>query len=179
MTSGLSEPAFNNIWDALLEANADQLQKYAELIVEQQRTLSLARGDLPAILDAAFENGFTSHGVPVDPWLDTSGVLIIPGYKLEKSSNNHVCSFVQIGGVWSWDSEERVHDELRSSTVKGKNLLRTITLCTSWDGLEVDRIESTTSMGVHHLKRTTSWIVKAGTLIPTGTRTRSTSHTTR
>lgn len=123
---------------------------------------ALERADLEALVVEGFEQGFSEQGV-LDPWLH-GGVLVAPGFKLDRSSVSHICSFVRVCDRWVWECATRLQDDIRY--VPGpRRLMRSVTLAVVSDGDSVDVITSRMRNGQHELTGVRSYVVKHGALV--------------
>ena len=140
---------------------SELVEAIAVLIAEQSRR-SLARADVPAVIEHGFNVGFSNKGEANDPWL-TDGILVAPGVKTDRSANAHTCTFVRVGQQWVWEAHDRVEDVIRNS-VQAKAQMRSITLVAAPEGTSVDKITSRARNGKHELMSVRSFVVSAGQL---------------
>ena len=153
----------------------DELIHFAALIADEQRRRALERGDLPELIDDAFDKGFGSGNKVGEPWV-RDGILVAPGGKFEKSPMSHRCTFVRVADDWVWESSQKIHDEIRHLPGVGSSM-RSITLLSMNEGDKVDVLTSRTRSGVHELLEVRSFVYHNGELSMTTSRTvRSSGH---
>jgi len=146
-----------------------ELIHLAALISDEQRQRALQRGDLPELIDDAFDKGFgTGHKVEM-PWV-REGLLVAPGGKFEKSQMSHRCTFVRVQDDWVWESSQKIHDEIRHLPGAGSSM-RSVTLLTLNEGDKVDVLTSRTRSGVHELLEIHSFVYHNGSIEMTTART--------
>lgn len=150
-----------------------QLIHLAALVGDELRRRALERGDLPELIDDAFERGFGSGTTVKDPWV-RDGLLVAPGGKFEKSASSHRCTFVRVQDQWVWESSQRIQDEIRNVPGPGSSM-RSVTLVTVNEGDKVDVLSSRTRGGVHELMEVRSFLYRGGELEMVTARTVRTS----
>lgn len=150
------------------------LAALARAVAEEQHRRALEACDVEAVVRDAFANGFTQAGMPRDPWL-SNGTLVCAGSKNDRSATSHECAFVSVGEKWVWECEEKFHDEVRHLPGP-KPLMRSVTLCTAHEGMEVDLVVSRMRTGVHTMKSVRSFVVQGGELVLVTTRSQRADH---
>lgn len=168
------QPAAELLLDAatLAAATDAQLDLAVGALLAEQHRRALAFGDLPALVEQAFTDGFTSRGEAALPWL-VNGLLICPGHIRYKSATSHDCCFVSAEKDWVWEKSP-VHDEMRQ--IPGpKTHKQSITILFADEGLAIDVVESSAASGGGcQMKRVRSFQVRNGTLAATTIRARPT-----
>jgi hypothetical protein len=154
-----------------------ELLGVATAVAEEQHRRALEGADIEAIVKQAFVDGFTSQGLPRDPWLQ-GGLLVCPGARVDKSATSHECGFVVIGDSWVWESPDKVFDSVRHLPGP-KPIMRSVSICTPWEGMELDLVLSKMRTGVHSMKQARSFIVRGGELELVATRARKENATHR
>lgn len=149
----------------------------SELITAAREELHRRRleaADIDALIEDGFDHGFTSRGLPKDPWV-RGGIVVCPGGRIDRSSFSHDCAFVHIGENWVWEAPERIHDAVRNLPGP-KAQMRSVTLVVAHEGLEVDLISSTARTGVHQMKQVRSFVVRNEALELVSARAPKTRH---
>lgn len=139
-----------------------ELVAVASAVAAEQHRRALEAADIDAIVKQAFVDGFTAQGLPRDPWLQ-SGLLICPGARVDKSATSHECGFVSIGDTWVWESPDKVLDSVRHLPGP-RPVMRSVSVCTPWEGMELDLVISKMRTGVHSMKQVRSFVVHDGAL---------------
>ncbi len=139
-----------------------ELTAVAAAIMDEQHRRALEAADIDAIVKQAFEDGFTSAGMPRDPWMQ-GGLLVCCGSKIDKSATSHECAFVAIAERWVWESEAKVLDVVKHLPGP-KPIMRSVSVCAPWEGMELDLVVSKMRTGVHQMKQVRSFIVRNGEL---------------
>jgi hypothetical protein len=147
----------------------DDLSLLASMVREEQQRRALEAGDLDAVVDDAFEQGFDARGMATDPWITPSGLLVCPGSKIHRSKQSHRCRFVAVGERWVWDAAEKLTDEVRQLPDRHESV-QTVTVLAAVDGLRIDVVTSKASGGAHTRESSSSWEVSAGGLEPASSR---------
>jgi hypothetical protein len=148
-----------------------ELAAVAAAVMDEQHQRALEAADIDAIVKQAFIEGFTSTGMPRDPWLQ-GGLLVCAGTKIEKSATSHECGFVAIGERWVWESEAKLLDVVKHLPGP-KPIMRSVSVCAPWEGMELDLVVSRMRTGVHQMKQVRSFLVKEGKLDHVETRVRN------
>ena len=178
LEEGLSLPKSVNFDLSVIDmglCSDGELIHFAALIADEQRRRAFERGDLPELIDDAFDKGFSSGNKVGKPWV-RDGILVAPGGKFEKSPMSHRCTFVRVADDWVWESSQKIQDEIRHLPGAGSSM-RSITLLTMNEGDKVDVLTSRTRSGVHELLEVQSFIYHNGELDMTTSRTvRSAGH---
>ena len=157
--------------DSVIAAATDeQIHATMSALAGELHGRALAGGDLDAILEQAFVDGFTAAGVPLMPWLE-SGVLICPGYRKARSAKAHDCSFVSLDGTWAWAAENKLVDVMRD--VPGtKAHTCSVTIVVPAEGMRVDAVTSKARGGGGcQMVSAHSFQVRGAELAPVTTRT--------
>lgn len=155
--------------EALSQAEDSVLRAGLLVLNDVLRDRARERGDLDALMEVGFEEGFTSSGHAKAPWV-VSGVIICPGSGVEKSASKHECSYVNVDGSWVWESPEMLLHEIRRIPAGARSHQRTISLLDARDGLGFDVLRSKMSLGVHQLQGSSSYSVIEGDLVLVSTR---------
>ena len=122
----------------------------------------LDQADIPALVESGFRDGFTTKGMPKDPWVH-AGIVICPGARVDVSAMRHDCAFGHLGETWVWEYPDRIEDVVR--TIPGpRTQMRSVTLLVAHEGLELDVIVSQARTGVHQMKQVRSFVVRGGQL---------------
>jgi hypothetical protein len=157
--------------DQLAAATDDQLAHTVAAILAVQHERALTGGDLGALTEKAFLEGFDHRGEAGRPWIE-AGLLFCPGHWKEKSKTSHECTFVSVDGQWVWDTGSHVVDEKRE--VPGpRRLMQFITVVPVVEGAKVDMVSSKSrSNGPCEMQKATSFQVRAGELVEVSARAR-------
>ncbi len=139
------------------------LSAAAETITQIQRERALARGDLDAIIQEAFLNGFGSNNLPLLPWVE-GNVVVCPGGLVSKSYTNHTCRFISVNDCWVWESQELIREDKRS-TPGPKEGFQAIALVPALDGMQLDVVSGKARGGQHSVDKVISYEVKKQELI--------------
>lgn len=130
----------------------DELTLLAEICAQTLQDAVAAEGDLDALVEVGFSDGFESAGLAKLPWI-VGGVLVVPGGRIDSMGGSHKCRFVAVGDDWVWQLEDRLADVMRP-VERG---LRTVTLVVAQPGLEFDVVTSTCRSGTHRRKSSERW----------------------
>jgi len=160
----------------------DDLANVAEAARQLQRERAVARGDLDAIIAAAFESGFGNDGLGLLPWIEEgsgggvsgSGVIVCPGGLVSKSRTNHRCRFVSVNDMWIWESTELIREDKRSNPGRDDGF-RAVALLPVLTGMELDVVSGKARQGMHSVDRVVSYEVRGGELVEVSQRTISPS----
>ena len=162
--------------EQLLAASDDRLSAAIAALVEEQRGRARDRGDLGALLEAAFDRGFDAQGHAKEPWIE-HGLLFCPGSLVERSATSHDCVFAHIDEDWVWESPELVQDAVRQHRGRGAHHQHSISVVGVIEGLELDHIGAKKRSGAHQMTSVRSYRIRAGALELVSTRTpRVTGH---
>jgi len=130
---------------AIAAATDEQIHATMSALAGALHDRALAGGDLDAILEQGFLDGFTAKGVPVMPWIQ-DGILVCPGYHKARSAKSHDCSFVSLDGTWVWAAPNKLVDAMRD--VPGAKAHKcSITLVVPQEGMQVDAVTSRSRAG--------------------------------
>jgi hypothetical protein len=130
---------------AIADATTEQLHATISAMSGELHDRALAGGDLDALVEQAFLDGFTANGVPLMPWIH-DGILVCPGYRKARSASSHDCSFVSLDGTWVWAAPNKLVDAMRD--VPGAKSHRcSITLVVAQEGMQVDAVTSKSRAG--------------------------------
>lgn len=161
--------------DRLRVSSDAALAQTAAAILAEQHRRALVDTDIGALLEQAFVDGFADDGTPNIPWI-IDGLLLCPGYHRRKSatSTSHVCTFTLVDGVWSWDHDAVVIDDMRN--LPGPAAVKqSITILPCSEGMEVGVVTSKGTQGdTCEMKKGMTFQVQAGELVLVSTRVRST-----
>ncbi|MGI9611860.1 MAG: hypothetical protein ACR2QO_03045 [Acidimicrobiales bacterium] len=146
-----------------------ELSNVAEVVRQIQRERAVARGDLDAIILAAFESGFGSDGLGLLPWVE-GDVIVCPGGLISKSRTSHRCRFVSVDDTWIWESTELIREDKRS-TPGADDGFRAVGVLPLLDGLALDVVSGKARQGQHSVDRVVSYEVRCGELVEVSQRT--------
>lgn len=150
-----------------------ELERLLLAVRDELARRRVAAGDIDALVEAGFADGFTERGMPRDPFV-RSGLLVCPGARIDQSAMRHECAFVHVGDHWVWDYPDLVKDVVR--TLPGPRArMRTVTVLVAEEGLEVDLIVSKVRTGVHQMTQVRSFVIRGGELVLVTARTPRTS----
>ncbi len=159
----------------------DDLANVAEAARQLQRERAVARGDLDAIIAAAFESGFGTDGLGLLPWIEDGGgrdagggVIVCPGGLVSKSRTNHRCRFVSVNDTWIWESVELIREDKRSNPGRDDGF-QAVALLPVVTGMELDVVSGKARRGMHSVDRVVSYEVRGGELVEVSQRTVSPS----
>ena len=146
--------------------DGDELANLAEAARQLQRERAVARGDLDAIIAAAFESGFGTDGLGLLPWIEggPEGVIVCPGGLVAKSRTNHRCRFVSVDDSWIWESPELIREDKRSNPGRDDGF-QAVALLPVVTGLELDVVSGKARQGMHSVDRVVSYEVRGGELV--------------
>jgi len=154
--------------------DGDELANVAEAARQLQRQRAVARGDLDAIIAAAFETGFGVDGLGLLPWIEGGDVVVCPGGLVSKSRTNHRCRFVSVNDIWIWDSPELIREDKRSNPGADDGF-QAVALLPLVTGMELDVVSGRARRGVHSVDRVVSYEVHGGELVEVSRRSVSPS----
>ncbi len=157
--------------------DGDDLANVAEAARQLQRERAVARGDLDAIIAAAFESGFGTDGLGLLPWIEDGpdgGVIVCPGSIVSKSRTNHRCRFVSVDDTWIWESTELIREDKRSNPGRDDGF-QAVALLPVVTGMELDVVSGKARRGMHSVDRVVSYEVRGGELVEVSQRTVSPS----
>ena len=120
-------------------------------------------GDADAVIEAAFDDGFASDGLGVQPWI-TPPFLICPGGLVAKNRANHRCQFVSVDDCWVWESADLIREDKRSTPGSSESF-RAIALLPIVEGMQLDVVRARLKQGQHAVERVTSYVVRRGRLV--------------
>lgn len=151
--------------------DGDDLANVAEAARQLQRERAVARGDLDAIIAAAFESGFGSDGLGLLPWIEAVGpgvpggsVIVCPGGLVSKSRTNHRCRFVSVDDTWIWESTELIREDKRSTPGRDDGF-QAVALLPVVTGMELDVVSGKARRGMHSVDRVVSYEIRGGELV--------------
>ncbi len=140
-----------------------ELANVAEAARQLQRERAVARGDLDAILAAAFESGFGTDGLGMLPWVE-GDVVVCPGGLVSKSRTNHRCRFVSVNNIWIWESPELIREDKRSNPGADDGF-QAVALLPLVTGMELDVVSGKARRGMHSVDRVVSYEIRKGELV--------------
>lgn len=155
----------------LTEATDAQLSHTAYALRTESHRRALEGGDLEALVEQAFLDGFTSANQACAPVV-VDGFLICYGTHRARSQTSHDCTFVSINGQWVWEASP-LADVMR--TVPGAKPVRmSVSVLVAEEGTEVDLVSSTARQGGGcQMKEVHSYQVVLGELVQVATRARA------
>jgi len=151
------------VMEILARLDGAELFNLAEAIRQIQRTRALQRGDLDELIAEGFEQGFTSDGLGVDPWIE-GDVLVVPGGLTASSRTSHRCRFASIDGTWVWESSELIREDKRSSPSTDGGF-RAVALLPVLDGMKIDVVTGKARRGAHNADRVISYEIQGGEMV--------------
>ena len=156
----------------LRDASDVQLAHTVAAVLAEQHRRALAGGDIEAMVEQAFIDGFTSRGEATAPWLE-GGLLFCPGMRRDKSATSHECTFVSIDGRWVWDHGNVTVDTMRQ--IPGAKVVKqSITVLPALEGSKIDMVASTSKSGAPcQMRKARSFQVRAGELVEVEGRVRA------
>ncbi len=140
-----------------------ELHELVSLATQELYRRALERGDLDALIEDCFDNGFTPAGHAREPYL-RDGILVCPGSIVEKSATSHDCVFVHVDTDWVWDAPQLLLDSVRKIPDRSRTHQRSVSLLSVVDGFRFEQITSSMRQGVHSMKKAASYLVADGTL---------------
>lgn len=164
-----SDEAWSRCIETLVSLGDEDLSAAIYELSAERTRRALGRGDLDAVVELGFEEGFSPRGVALDPWV-ASGLVICPGSLVEKSATSHDCRFANVDGTWVWESDVTLVDVVRRVGSGARTSQRSISLLEAVDGLSFDVIEAKKSQGQHRMTRVRSYCVRDGQLQLVATR---------
>jgi hypothetical protein len=141
----------------------DDLRRALSVLQAEERRRAVERCDPTALIEVGFAKGFTSAGMPVDPWL-VGGVLVCPGAKLDRSAMNHRCAFVRVDSCWVWEHPDLIEDVVRHLP-GAQARMQSVTLVPVGEHAAVDLVAARTRNGVHELVGVRSFTVTDAELL--------------
>lgn len=163
----------DDVLRVLERLDGDQLANLGEASRQLQRQRAMARGDLDAIIAAAFDSGFGSDGLGQLPWIEPGedgSVIVCPGGLVSKSRTNHRCRFVSVDDTWIWDSTELIREDKRSNPGADDGF-RAVALLPVVTGMALDVVSGKAHRGMHSVDRVVSFEIRAGELVEVSQRT--------
>jgi len=154
----------------LAAASEVELANTIAAILAEQHQRALSGGDLDALVEQAFVDGFTRTGQATPPWL-SGGWLICPGYRRDRSATSHECCFVSVDGRWVWELSPAA-DVVRQ--VPGpKSHTQTVTVVFVEEGAKIDMVSSASRSGSScQMRSARSFQIRAGELVEVAIRAR-------
>lgn len=167
---------FERVLAALPSFSDDELAGIEETVYALRHHRALEAGDIDALCDLGFEEGFKSNGLPADPFV-AGGFIICAGGKVNRSTTSHDCGFVSLNDEWVWESEAAVADVVRHPPAS-KPRMASVTLVVPCEGLELDLVVSKATMNSHKAQSVRSFRYTGGQLemISSRNRTPKTGH---
>jgi hypothetical protein len=158
--------------DLLGTATEAELSQTVAAVLTEQHRRALDAADVPALIEQAFLDGFTTRGEPVTPWI-VHGLLICPGYRRDRSATSHDCEFTSVDGHWVWEHDGILTDVMRQ--VPGPKMhQQTVTIIQADEGLTYDVVCSAArSGGPCQMKTARSFQIRTGAAIEVSTRARA------
>jgi Xaa-Pro aminopeptidase len=172
--------SFDDLHAQVDSLDDEALRALAALVADAQRCRALDAADVDALTEYGFEQGFSSDGLPRDPFV-MSGMLVCCGTRIDRSSTGHDCGFVTVTttgerSCWVWESDEVCTDVIRRLPGP-KPVMRSVSLLAAYEGLECDLVVSRARSGVHQMRTARSFVVRDGALVLVTARTpRVTDH---
>jgi len=139
------------------------LRRAIQVLAAEERRRAVERCDPAALVEEGFAKGFTSTGMPVDPWV-AGGILVCPGAKLDRSAMNHKCAFVRVDSSWVWEHPDLLEDVVRHLPGP-QSRMQSVTLVPVGESTAVDLVAARTRNGVHELVGVRSFTVSEGALL--------------
>lgn len=147
-----------------------ELVDLSVLLADEQRRRAVEAGDPDALTELGFQEGFTSSGLPRDPWV-VDGLVICAGARIDRSGTSHDCGFVHVGEQWIWEASELVLDTIRN--VAGpRPVMRSVSILAPAEGCELDLVVSRMKSGVHQMRAVRSFCFTNGALTLVSARAR-------
>lgn len=140
-----------------------ELSNLGDAVSQVQSLRAVARGDLDEIIAQAFESGFGSDGLAIQPWVEDT-VIVCPGGLIYSSRASHVCRFVSVNDIWIWDSHELIREDKRS-TPGDRDGFRAVGLVPAIEGMSLDVVSGKARSGQHAVDKVWSYVVKRGELV--------------
>lgn len=159
--------------DAQLAAASDtELAHTVAAILATQHHRAITGGDVDAMLEEAFIDGFDRKGDAVAPWV-AAGLLFCPGMRRDKSATSHECTFVSVDDRWVWEHGNVLRDDMRQ--VPGpRTFKQSVTIIPVLEGSKVDMVNSTSRSGSScQMRKARSFQVQAGALVEVAARARA------
>lgn len=121
-----------SLHDRVLELSDEELAEVVHRAAVEQARRAIDAGDPEALLEDAFEKGFSQSGAPYDP-VSVSGIVACMGVR-NGSQNSHKCSFVVVDSeYWSWEHPDLIISDLRYAG-GDKSKLRAVSLLPAIEG---------------------------------------------
>ncbi len=139
----------------------EQFDTLVLLVGAEQQRRALIGGDLDALGDEGFRNGFGNPPQVRDPWV-RDGLLVAPGGRFDQGAHNHRCSFVKVGGHWVWEHPNKVADDIRRND--DRRTMRSVTVVALTEGDRVDLVNSRSRNGIHTMTAARSFLYRNGEL---------------
>jgi hypothetical protein len=158
--------------EAQLAAASDaELAHTVAAILYEQHQRAITAGDIDAVLEQAFIDGFDRKGDAIAPWVD-GGLLFCPGMRRDKSATSHECTFVSVDDRWVWDHGNVLRDDMRH--VPGpKTFKQSITIVPALEGSKIDMVNSTSRSGSDcQMRKARSFQLQGGILVEVAARSR-------
>ncbi|MGH1489038.1 MAG: hypothetical protein ACRBK7_06520 [Acidimicrobiales bacterium] len=157
----LAEP--DELKRVIAKLDDQELTNLASVVSHDQSKRAVARGDLDEIIAHAFESGFGTDGLAIQPWVEGT-VVVCPGGLIYSGRNNHVCRFVSVNDTWIWDSYELIREDKRS-TPGVKDGFRAVGLLPTLEGMTIDYVCGKARSGQHAVDKVFSYVIKKGKLV--------------
>jgi hypothetical protein len=138
-----------------------ELHTLALLVGAEQQRRALLNGDVTALTEEGYREGFGPAPAVQDPWV-RDGMLIAPGGRFERGAHTHRCSFVKVDNQWVWEHANKVSDEIRRG--EKRDGMRSVTLVALSEGSRVDLVSARSRNGLHTATAVRSFLYKGGML---------------
>lgn len=152
-----------HVMHQLGDLSDEALRDLIAAAIEEQRQRAAASGDLEALCEAGFAEGFDSKGHARTPVI-RDGLLICYGSIVERSAMSHECHFVHIEDSWVWEYQDVLRDEVRKRPERGREHQRSVSILPALEGLELDLVGCKMRTGVHQMQTVRSYRIVSGQL---------------
>lgn len=146
----------------------EEIAAYVQALQAELFERAVRSADPDALVTLGFKEGFRADGLPREPFF-SSGVLICPGARVDKSGTSHECGFVRIDNAWVWESDLKFADVVKNMAER-RVQMRSVSLVAAQENTAVDLIYSSARSGIHRLKQARSYVVTNGALTLVETR---------
>jgi hypothetical protein len=148
--------------------NDRDLSDLIALAQDEQRRRAIEQGDLDALIELGFADGFSPRGESKDPWL-VGGLLVCPGYRKQSGGLSYRASFVSVDGVWVWQCDAMLDDVVRSPSGR-QHEVTTVTVIAVSEGLEYDVVRIKSKAGGRDMGGSKSYRISGGRPVVVSTR---------
>lgn len=160
------QPTLDQITAGLIVLSDIELGSVLAASQDELRRRAVAQGDLGAIIDEGFEQGFDRTGHARTPYVQGL-ILVCPGSKVASSALSHKCRFISVSNEWVWEASALLADEIRP---RDRHSTASVSLLVATEGLEFEAITSRARGGSHERISAEAYTIRDGQVVTLGSR---------